>query len=606
MGKIRILADHVINRIAAGEVVERPASVVKELLENSLDAGATAIEVQLTGGGKKQIRVGDDGAGMDRDDALLSLERHATSKLLRFEDLDAIGTFGFRGEALPSIAAVSRLLVRTAARDGEGTEIEARGGRIVAVRPVGSARGTWIEVGSLFFNVPARRKFLRADSTELAHVVRVASRCGLAHPGLRLTVSSEGRTLLDLPGAGTRAERVAQVFGPEAARSLVTFAAERRGARAHGFAGRPTQTRPRGDAQHFFVNGRLVQDRTLAHAVAEAYGNTVPHGRFPVLVLFLDLDPGRVDVNVHPQKSEVRFADPGGIHDLVREAVASALGRSAVVPSLSDLNGSAGADRLSAVAEAAHRYLDRAGDLPAFARCDGPGTRLEARSESAGAPTLPSSALAPHASGDASEAAAPRDLGTGRARLVPLAQLRSSYVLAEDADGLVIVDQHAAHERVLFERYLAAVEADRVEIQKLLFPRTIELPAEDRLLLEEEAEEFRRLGFLVEPFGADAVRVDGIPALAAEVEPYSLLRELLGEAARARSTVSAVGSLRRRLVTSAACQAAIKVNHSLGQAAMQNLLDDLARAQSPTTCPHGRPVLFRLTLRDIERAFRRR
>ncbi len=579
LGRIRVLDDHLVNRIAAGEVVERPASVVKELVENSLDAAATRIEIRLVGGGKRQIRVADDGAGMDRDDALLALERHATSKLSRFEDLDAIATLGFRGEALPSIAAVSRLLLRTAARDGEGTEVAVRAGRILAVRDAGVPRGTWIEVDGLFFNVPARRKFLRADATELGHVVRLIGRCALAHPDVTFRLEHEGRTLLDAPPARGAAERAAQVLGAETARRLVPFSLERGGVRAHGLAGRPADALPRRDAQHLFVNGRPVQDRILTHAVAEAYGNTQARDRFPALILFVEADPARVDVNAHPQKLEVRFAGAGEIHDLVREAVASALGRDAAIPSLADLRPDG---RSSSTATAVLEYL---------ASHEGP-------------------AEAGRSSGDPAPA---RDLFEPGGRedalpgpLVPLAQYRESYILAEDRDGVVVVDQHAAHERVLFERYLAEADDDRVEVQPLLFPVVVELAPHERVVLEGEIGEFRRLGLVVEPFGGGAVRLEAIPAVASGLDPARLLHELLGEAGRARSAATAVAPLRRRLVTTAACQAAIKVNHRLEREQMQALLDALARTKSPTTCPHGRPVLFRLTLEEVERAFRRR
>ena len=567
MGRIQVLGDQLINRIAAGEVVERPASVVKELVENSLDAGATSVSVSLEDGGRRRIVVSDDGHGMDRDDALLALERHATSKLRRFEDLDAIATLGFRGEALPSIAAVSRFLLTTAAEDGRGTEIEVRGGRIAGVRETARARGTTIEVGGLFFNVPARRKFLRAVPTELAHATRVVSQHALARPGVRFHLGHGGKSLVDTRAVAGLPERAAQIYGEELSSRLIPFSAGVRGLMVRGLAGRPVDASPRRDGQHLFVNGRLVSDRVLSHAIAEAYGNTVARGLFPRMVVFVEIDPARVDVNVHPQKSEVRFARASEIHDAVRDAVASTLSREGAIPELRDLRPPP-ASYLPSVGVAEREPVFTAPPATLL-EDDGPGVE------------------------------------PGR-RAAPLAQYRDSYIVAQDRQGLILVDQHVAHERVLFERYLADADRNEVEVQRLLFPKTIEVSREESIVLNEEAGEFARLGFPFEPFGDQAVKLDGVPAFAKDVAPERLLRELLGEAARTRSAATGASELRRSLVTSAACQAAIKVNYPLTREGMQRLLDDLFLTENPTTCPHGRPILFRLTLEEIERAFRRR
>jgi len=582
VGRIRVLDDHLVNRIAAGEVVERPASVVKELVENALDAGARSIEVRIEDGGRRRIVVADDGEGMERDDALLALERHATSKLRNFEDLGAIATLGFRGEALPSIAAVSRFLLKTASRDGLATEIEVRGGRILGVREVERQRGTTIEVGGLFFNVPARRKFLRAAPTELAHVVRTVSHYALAHPSVRFLLEHEGRRLVDATAAADRSERIAQVHGRELAGKLLPFEHEQSGIRVSGFAGRPVDAQSRRDAQHVFVNGRLVSDRVLSHAIGEAYGNVVARGLYPAVVLFVEVDPSRIDVNVHPQKTEVRFDRASEVHDAVRAGVASALSHAGAVPRLAELRPpTIEGEPLASVAAALARYAAVAETTPR--------------------PYIASEEVAPRSFlEDDSPAVDP-----GR-RAVPLAQYKDSYIVAQDKDGLLLVDQHVAHERVLFERYLAEAEADQVHVQRLLFPRTLELAADEAVTFEAEAGEFARLGFLLEPFGGRAVKLDGVPAFAKDVAPDRLVRELLGEAARTRTAATGVGELRRRLVTSASCQAAIKVNYPLTREGMQRLLDDLFLTENPTTCPHGRPILFRLTLEEIERAFRRR
>jgi len=586
MTRIRLLPDGLINRIAAGEVVERPASVAKELVENSLDAGASSIEVELQGGGKALIEVRDDGCGMEHEDAVLAVERHATSKLTTDSDLDAIRTLGFRGEALSSIAAVSRFSLRTAPENGEGTQVEVEGGRVQPARRVGHPRGTTVRVERLFFNVPARRKFLRTDSTELSHTVRWLTRLALARPDRRFHVRHGSRTVLDAEATGDRLQRIVQIRGRQFADRLLPFELLGDGLTLHGFAGRPVDGLPRRDAQHLFVNGRVVQDRVLSHAVAQAYGNTMPHGRYPALYLFVELDPRTVDVNVHPQKTEVRFRDTSRVHDTVRAALADALSHHGAVPTLSELRPETSVPG-SSVRDAALRYQETRA----------PDAMLARAPRSAPAVATPPSPPRPIEE--------EQELGPRR-RAAALAQFRESYIVAQDGEGLLLVDQHAAHERVLFERYLADAETNHVEVQQLMFPVTLELAPDEALLLERELDEFRRLGFRIEPFGESAVRLDGVPAVAAKIDAADLFRELLGEAAEARTAVSDLAALRHRLVTTAACRAAIKVNHPLAAPAMQALLDDLYGASNPTTCPHGRPVLFRLSLEEIERAFRRR
>jgi DNA mismatch repair protein MutL len=580
LGKIRVLDDHLINRIAAGEVVERPASVVKELVENALDAGARRVGIAVVSGGKHSIRIEDDGSGMDRDDALLALERHATSKLTSPGDLETVSTLGFRGEALPSIAAVSRLLVRTAAEDGEGTEIEVRGGRIAGVRALGRPRGTTVSASSLFFNVPARRKFLRSETTEFAHVARFTTRCALAHPEVAFRLEHGPRTVLEAPAGEDLPARLARVMGEDVAARLLPFALAGSGMTVRGWTGRPSEAATGRGAQHLFVNGRVVSDRVLLHAIADAYRNTMARDGHPPVVLFLTVPPDRLDVNVHPQKAEVRFTAPREVHDLVREALVLALPEARAVPAYGDLR--------------------RAPSLPPVAE-----PRLPAGGSS-WIPAQPAASLPGEPPAPAVVAAAVEDPPEAPPAVRALAQFRESYIVAEDADGLVLVDQHAAHERILFERYLAQAEKNRVEIQRLLFARTVDLGVHERVLLEEEGDEFRRLGFLVEPFGGDTVRIDGVPAVAADLDPASLLRELLGEAAHVRAAAAGIGALRLRLVTTAACKAAIKIHHGLTREAMQRLLDDLFRTGSPTTCPHGRPLVFRLPLAEIERTFHRR
>jgi DNA mismatch repair protein MutL len=533
LGRIRVLPDTLINRIAAGEVVERPASVVKELIENGLDAGARSIRVELLAGGKRRIRVIDDGAGMDRDDALLALERHATSKLTRAEDLTAIVTLGFRGEALSSIAAVSRFRLETAVEDGTGTRIEVRAGRIESVGEAGLPRGTSIEVERLFFNVPARRKVMRTEATELAHIVRLVTRQALAFPAVRVQLDHGERNLLQLEPATDLFQRIAGLHGDAYAERLLPIELREKGLAVRGFAGRPQFSLPRRDAQHLFVNGRAVQDRVLSHAVVEAYGNAMPRGRHPLLYLFVELDPELVDVNVHPQKLEVRFRESSRVHDAVRDAVAASLSHEEFVPELGDLRPTP--ETRAATARAALGYLESQRHAETR-RAVTYGATESVRRRPASVPPPPADLLDSVVEAD----------GVGAARrAVPLGQFRQSYIVAQDREGLVLVDQHAAHERVLFERFLDEAEQNRVEVQKLLYPVVVELSADENLVLEQEADEFRRLGFRLEPFGERTVRVEGVPALGAELDPARLLAELLGQAAEARSAAAGAAPARR-------------------------------------------------------------
>ncbi len=593
MGRIKVLADALINRIAAGEVVERPASVVKELVENSLDAGSTRVEVLLRAGGRQEIRVTDDGRGMDRDDALLAVERHATSKVASADDLHRIATLGFRGEALSSIAAVSRFTLATAVADGEGTEVEVHGGRVHAVRQAGLPKGTSIRVERLFYNVPARRKFLRSEGTELSHILRWMTRYALAFPEKTFRLQQGDRRLLDAEATSELVERVRQIYGREFAERLLPFEGRQGGLLVRGFAGRPVDGLPRRDHQHYVINGRAVQDRVLSHAVIDAYGNTMPRGRFPAIVLLIEMDPDAVDVNVHPQKTEVRFQSSSEVHDLTREAIAAALSQESAIPSLTELRpDSIPSPAANSVRESTLRYLDRSAEY-------GPPSRRPAPSPTV-AP-MPTGEFAGNLVDDSERPeAGPRRVA------VPLAQYRESYIVAQDREGLVLVDQHAAHERVIFERYLADAQENVVETQRLLFPVTVELAPSDAALIGEELEEFRRLGFALEPFGGNSVRLDAVPEVGSDLDPEEFFREVLGEADRCRAAASDVSQIRHKLVTTAACHAAIKVNYPLTSPEMQRLLDDLYQTENPTTCPHGRPAVFRLTLDEIERAFRRR
>ena len=579
MGTIRVLEEIVASQIAAGEVVERPASVVKELVENALDAGAARIEVEVEGGGADRIRVSDDGSGMEGDDARLAFERHATSKIRSASDLQAIATYGFRGEALPSIASVSRTTLTTSpGGSGGGTRVRIACGAVVSVEPAPHPRGTTVEVEALFESTPARRKFLRTRATETGRVADLLARLAVANPGVSFVMKSGGRALASWPAVPGLGERVAQLLGPEESRALVDVDRREGGMRLRGLASSPSLQRTTSRDEHLFVNGRPIQDRRLLHAVQEAYVTLLPRGRFPVLYLFLEIPATEVDVNVHPAKAEVRFLRASAVHGLVRDALAAALG----------------ASRPFARYEMAPRL-----DAARHGNVWGP---------QAGGPGVPH-ALAepspPPPGGTSRLQAGREDPLIDSVPIAPLAQFRESYILASAPDGLVILDQHAAHERVLYERYLAQSRAGRIERQRLLFPLTLDLSPSRRLAFEAAAASLEELGFGLSPFGDDTLRVDEVPALVGSADPARLVQGLLDELLE-WSKAEGIERLRHRVVASAACHAAVTANQPLDGARMRQLVSDLMRTEHPMTCPHGRPALLRLGLDQLEREFRRR
>jgi DNA mismatch repair protein MutL len=587
MGVIRILDETVANQIAAGEVVERPASVVKELVENALDAGATRIEVAIESGGADRLRVSDDGCGMERDDAGLALERHATSKIGGAADLKSIASFGFRGEALPAIASVSRLTLTTATGDGRGTRVVIHGGRRRDESPAPHPRGTTVEVEGLFYNAPARRKFLRAPGTETAHVADMLARLAAAHPAVAFRLQSGGRTLASWPEVASFRERVAQIVGAADAACLVPVDRREGSLRLVGLASSPALGRSTSRDEHLFVNGRPIRDRRLLHAVQAAYAAFLTRGRFPIVYLFLEVPLEEVDVNVHPAKLEVRFRHPGAVHDLVRDSLRAALEGSGASGRVTwgSLRAPAGAAPAPAIGGATGVGESTAGygDIaPAGARDQGRSVHDRQQAEGAvDAPPLDAVAVA------------------------PLAQFRDTYILASSPDGLVIVDQHAAHERILYDRLVGQERSRGVERQRLLFPITIELRPSEQQALDAAHDSLEALGFGIAPFGAGAVIVDEVPALLGGAEPGRLVRELLAEILE-WDRAEGVDQLRHRLLASAACHAAVTANERLGEGRMRQILDDLLRPGRPLTCPHGRPAILRLSVEQLEKEFRRR
>jgi DNA mismatch repair protein MutL len=666
MGRIHVLPEHVANKIAAGEVVERPASVVKELLENALDAGSTRIRINVEAGGKKLIQISDDGCGMVRDDALLAFERHATSKIKDAEDLLRVETLGFRGEALPSIASVSRLRLETrAGEDDSGTVIEINGGKIFRVEEAGLPAGTSVTVRDLFFNTPARKKFLRSESTELSHIASLVTHYALAHPEKHFELHSATNAMLVAPPVAGHSERVYQVFGREVLDQLISMAAaqplERVGLpqpppwrrepedaggalrpssgqapprphtnpgelRIHGFVSKPEIQKLNRNSIYVFVNGRLIRDRLVQHALSEAYRNVIPPTVYPVVLLFLELPNGEVDVNVHPSKTEVRFRQQTVVHDFVRESVRAALMKARPVPQFATeihAHPTAGPSltpgaRATTVDIAAWRTQNAALLPQGFAlqppvvppeterlRFGGEAIMVEANAAVALARVpehfLPGDSCAPPIP-DASEA--PSDFAPSLASLKPLGQIRESFILAVNPEGLWIIDQHVAHERVLFERVLKQRAAQAVESQRLLMPLVIELTPAQQAVFSEISDELNQNGFEAEPFGARSVAIKVAPAGVEAPQIEKMLHELLEQFAREEQSLN-LEKVRARIAASIACHAAIKVNMPLEQNKMEWLVAELARTECPMSCPHGRPVVLRYSLTDIQKAFKR-
>jgi DNA mismatch repair protein MutL len=577
MSRIRVLPPEVASQIAAGEVVERPASIVKELVENALDAGAARIEIDIEAGGSDRVEVRDDGCGMERDDALLACERHATSKLRRSDDLQAIRTFGFRGEALPSIASVARLTLTTSTGGAGGFRLVIDAGRVVESGPAAHPRGTTVRVERLFHNAPARRKFLRTPATEASQIADLMARLAAAHPAIAFRLRSQEREMLAWPAVPSLGDRVTQILGADEARRMRPVEHAEGAIRVVGLASTPALSRGAPRDEFLYVNERPIRDRRLMHAVHEAYATLLPRGRFPVVFLFLDIPVEQVDVNVHPAKAEVRLARAGAIHDLVMRGLRAALGVTRPFASLGD--------RPLAVGEATPGWEVR--------------PVVVAPGEAADTGVAPDRAAIPGAPVSSGEL-----LFGPEATLVPLAQYEETYIVAAAGDGLVIVDQHAAHERVLYERLLDDAAAARAARQRLLFPVVLEVPAAATEALQEAGGLLDELGFSIAPSGPGMMRVDEVPAVVPPGAVEALAREALGEVLdRDRSRLSA--DLRHRLAASAACHAAVRAHQALTLPVMGRILSDLLRARSPMTCPHGRPTLIRLPLGRLEREFGR-
>ncbi|MGH9460957.1 MAG: DNA mismatch repair endonuclease MutL [Vicinamibacteria bacterium] len=588
MPTVKILPEALANQIAAGEVVERPASVVKELVENALDASATSVFVLLETSGKDRIRVTDDGIGMSAEDARLALSRHATSKLSKASDLSRISTLGFRGEALPSIASVSHLTLRT--RDAEsraGLELVVEGGRLVREGEVGLPRGTIVDVRRLFFNVPARKKFLRADVTESSHIAAQMSHLAAAYPGVHFRLEHRGRAVLDAPVVSTRRERLFQLEGGwvEGAISLDESVG---GLHVSAWLSPPAAARGATSRVHLFVNGRPVKDRILSHAVLEAYRQVSSRTGTPLFYLFLEIPPEKLDVNVHPAKMEVRFVDQRFVHDSVFSLVRNALhdqGRAPEIAAARDAfpylentwSGSTGQERTSAL-------------LDAFGAAEG-------------ASTYGGAALAKAVWG-ARQTGTPAFANFADSPPVPLGQFGESFIVATDDDGVWLVDQHAAHERILYERLLAPPGNVRAEQQLLLTPLPLELSVAERITLEDEMSRIQSYGFDIEPFGGASYVIRAVPAALSGLDAGKLVRAALAEREQDCQGTS-IAEAEGRIAARIACHAAIKVNMPLSPEKIRFILDSLWKTRQPTVCPHGRPTTLRLGREQIAKGFGR-
>jgi DNA mismatch repair protein MutL len=606
MGRIRRLPDDLANQIAAGEVVERPASVIKELVENAIDAEATRLTITTEYGGKKLIRVEDDGIGMDADDARLSLERHATSKIKRADDLGAILTLGFRGEALPSMASVSHFRMRTRSRGTpSGTEIRVNAGVMESVVEAGGPEGTLVEVADLFYNLPARRKFLKSDAAESAQISKTVTQLALCYPRVGFVLINAGRKVLSCPPVTSIADRLYQLYGDRP--DLVTVEREAVGLRMHGFVAALAEHGPTRGPQHVFVNRRIVKDKTIAHAIFDAYSVASNKERSPEVHLFLEVPPDRIDVNVHPTKAEVRFKEQSLVHEIVRRAVADALGRGPA-PELtlrpSDLIPGRPIVQSIPGVLGGGSYPNRWAQVPTSPAASSPlATGGDAARSAASATDLAAVALASAVGGDPRVLPAPAGSEAMRP-LIPLGQFRDTFIIAMDDEGIAIIDQHVAHERVLFERIMQRLTERPLESQRLLVPIMLEMAPAERQALITRAAELQRFGFEVEEFGGETVKVSSIPAILPTDECEGALRSLANDLEGLDRGLSIEEGL-KRIAALTACHAAVKANYPLTFAKMAHILEELRATAYSSICPHGRPVMLRITRREVEKNFER-
>lgn len=614
------------HQIAAGEIVERPASVVKELVENSLDAEARRVLVSVEEGGTRRIQVTDDGRGMSREDASLAFEHHATSKISEIDDLNSIQTLGFRGEALPSIASVSRTLMKTTDRaESEdastlGTEVEFVGGELKGIKEISWPQGTEITVENLFFNVPARRKFLKTISTELSHVSRLVMCYALAFPGVEFQLEHKGKSLVDAARANSLEERAFQIFGDSLLEKLIPLDYMRDEVTVTGFTSLPHEQRNSSQSLYLFVNRRMVRDRVLTHAIRMAYRDLIPSSAYPVSILFVDLDPEKIDVNVHPTKVEIRFRNSQTVHSAIFHAIEKALllnqqNLSSISKEI-DLSPRQDSSHSERVSQSIHRYFQKSpagvrkfGWAPEKGRESGSthqNSRLASFSETLSNSREPSSSQSSPHDDEIPEtahlSATPKILG----------QFVESFLVGVDREGVMLIDQHVAHERILYDRALRAMTGkDSIAVQRLLMPVTVKLHPQQQAVADEILRHLNENGFEVEWFGKDTLIIRGLPAMVKEADVEALIEEVLQEVEHLdelhQENLSEQGLLRirQKIAISLSCRAAIKINTKLTEDKMQWLVDELFHCENPYTCPHGRPIILRLNIEEVLRGFKR-
>jgi DNA mismatch repair protein MutL len=659
MSKIRVLPDSLANKIAAGEVVERPASIVKELIENSIDAGAKSIEVAVESGGRRLIRISDTGEGMSRDDAILAFERHATSKLKTAEDLESIVTLGFRGEALASIASVAKVRLRTqTATDIVGSEIEISGGRMLGVRDIAFTPGAEFEIRDLFFNVPARRKFLKSEATESFHIANLVTHYALANPHLSFKLLNNNRESIRTTPAADLRERAYQLFGGEFIASLIEVGGESGEMRVQGFVSSPSATRTTKDSQYFFINGRYVRDKVISRALIEAYRAMIPSGVYPSAMLFVEMPPHEVDVNVHPAKTEVRFVRSTIVHDLIRDAVRSAIGSSKAAVTLFSKPEPEQPSTKPQDVFRSHIFDEKPPqvsreELRAAFKLQAPPpqqSKIDLVSTSTGREQVEADAEPVSTTTDADliGEAEPVSIATGREQVDlelptpdpielyghrlgclgakandsnsplkpaqsltliadevnPLGQMHNSFIIATDRTGLLLIDQHVAHERILFEQHWNALRRKKVETQRLLIPETLDLSPAQATAFDQLLPELEENGFELGRLSGRTVAIKAIPAMLGAGVARTLLLELMDAIEDSRRGLS-LDEIRAEIAASLACRAAIKINMTLAPEKMRWLIDELMKKENPATCPHGRPIILRITAREIEKGFQR-
>ena len=614
MGRIRLLSETVASQVAAGEVVERPASVVKELIENSLDAGAQKIDIIIRRGGISLVRVIDDGCGMDRDDALLSLERHATSKIRSAADLQAVATLGFRGEALPSIASVSRFRLTTRETDAiAGTEIIVNGGKLEVVRDGGEAPGTQVEVRSLFYNLPARRKFLRSENTESRNIEHQIHLQAIGHPQIAFSLLRDDRVLFRVPAAATLSDRIRDLYGAELLERLVEVnGTPSRKSRISGFIGQAGLSRQTKAQQLIFVNGRAIESSLITAAVREGYHTALMKGQYPVTFVFLELDPATVDVNVHPAKREVRFRDPSGVREEIVRCIQGTLqgGRAgwqekfrAPVSSQTTVAAKAAPDLTLRPEVSASEEFHR--ELP---HLSGPVAGVVDPVRTPASETVGQALRLPGSRSDsASEAHALQQQAgrTAQHQFQIIGVLSKLYVLMENADGLVLVDQHAAHERILFEELRRRMEEQGVPSQKLLLPQTFDLPPRDADWIERNLSILQKMGIGIESFGPDTFKIDSVPSFLNVSDPAQFMRKVIDDLKSAGNSASAM-RLGEEMIAKSVCRHAVKANDPLRYPEVEKLIRDLLDCDLPYCCPHGRPTMIQISLAELEKKFGRK